>query len=461
MRAVGKEALRTGTNVLGDIIEDKPIKEAFQDRIHEAGRNLKRKADEKIDTLMQGSGYKTPHIPKLDQFKIASQFVIPGSGNDYLDLSHTMLYITARIVKQDDSILGVGDVVGPANNWLHTLYSQVEICLNQKLVSPPNNTYAYRAYIETLLNYGLEAKTSHLGCSLWHNDTPKKMDTLTADNVGFTIRQAAAAESNMIEMIGHVHADLFNQEKFLINGVEMKVKFVRSRDSFNLMAGAGATYKVKIVDANLLVRRMKINPTILLAHTKALETSAAKYPITRTDVKVLTIPTGIQRKSLDNVFLGQLPKRCIIGFVSNKAFNGDYASNPFNFQNYKINYMSLYIDGQQIPSKPLQPDFTRAGLYVRAYHTLFSGTGIHFLNEGNNISRLDYPHGYCLTTFDLTPDLSANATTHWNLVRNGSLRIEVGFQDALTETVNCLVYAEFDNVIEIDKHRNVNADFNS
>uniref|UniRef100_A0A1Y1KU41 Uncharacterized protein n=1 Tax=Photinus pyralis TaxID=7054 RepID=A0A1Y1KU41_PHOPY len=115
------------------------------------------------------------------------EFVIPGSGNDYLDLSHTMLYITARIVKQDDSILGVGDVVGPANNWLHTLYSQVEICLNQKLVSPPNNTYAYRAYIETLLNYGLEAKTSHLGCSLWHNDTPKKMDTLTADNVGFTI----------------------------------------------------------------------------------------------------------------------------------------------------------------------------------------------------------------------------------------------------------------------------------
>ncbi|XP_031353789.1 uncharacterized protein F54H12.2-like [Photinus pyralis] len=295
MRAVGKEALRTGTNVLGDIIEDRPIKEAFQDRIHEAGRNLKRKADEKIDTLMQGSGYKTPHIPKLDQFKIASR----------------------------------------------------------------------------------------------------------------------------------------------------------------------ATYKVKIVDANLLVRRMKINPTILLAHTKALETSAAKYPITRTDVKVLTIPTGIQRKSLDNVFLGQLPKRCIIGFVSNKAFNGDYASNPFNFQNYKINYMSLYIDGQQIPSKPLQPDFTREGLYVRAYHTLFSGTGIHFLNEGNNISRLDYPHGYCLTSFDLTPDLSANATTHWNLVRNGSLRIEVGFQDALTETVNCLVYAEFDNVIEIDKHRNVNADFNS
>ncbi|KAK4881932.1 hypothetical protein RN001_005251 [Aquatica leii] len=389
------------------------------------------------------------------------EFVIPGNGNDYLDLSQTMLYVTAKIVKQDDTSLNVEDVVGPVNNWLHSLFSQVEIYLNQKLVSPPNNTYAYRSYIETLLNYGSEAKSSHLSCSLWHSDTPGKMDTLTEDNVGFIKRKSFTSENNQIEMMGHVHSDIFNQEKFLVNGVEMKIKFVRSRDSFSLMAKLGSTYKVKILEASLLVRRMRINPTILIAHTKALESTSAKYPITKADVKVLTIPSGIQRKSLDNVFLGQLPKRCIIGFVSNKAFNGDYATNPFNFHHYKINYLSLYIDGQQIPSKPLQPDFTKSGLYVRAYHTLYSGTGIHFLNEGNDISREDYPKGYCLMAFDLTPDLSANANTHWNLVKNGSLRIEVGFEDALSETINCLVYAEFDNVIEIDKHRNVMVDFSS
>ncbi|KAF2888918.1 hypothetical protein ILUMI_17255, partial [Ignelater luminosus] len=112
----------------------------------------------------------------------------------------------------------------------------------------------------------------------------------------------------------------------------------------------------------------------------------------------------------------------------------------------------------QIPSKPLQPSFTQFGKFVRSYHTLFSGTGIHFLNDSNNISRSEYSQGYCLWAFDLTPDLSANASTHWNLVKNGSLRIEVGFGEALTETVNCLVYAEFDNIIEIDKHRNVVVD---
>lgn len=57
-RAVGKEALRTGSNFLGDLVQNRPAKEAFRGRLQEAGINLKRKADQKIDSLMVGSGYK-------------------------------------------------------------------------------------------------------------------------------------------------------------------------------------------------------------------------------------------------------------------------------------------------------------------------------------------------------------------------------------------------------------------
>ncbi|KYN17311.1 Uncharacterized protein F54H12.2 [Trachymyrmex cornetzi] len=120
----------------------------------------------------------------------------------------------------------------------------------------------------------------------------------------------------------------------------------------------------------------------------------------------------------------------------------------------------LYADGIQIPSRSLQPNFSKdEPLYVEAYHTIFSGTGIHFLNEGNSISRDDYANGYTLFAFDLTPDLSANCAGHWNLVKHGSLRLEVRFEKALSVTINCIVYAEFDNVLEIDSSRQVIVDF--
>jgi len=69
-----------------------------------------------------------------------------------------------------------------------------------------------------------------------------------------------------------------------------------------------------------------------------------------------------------------------------------------------INFFLLYADGMQIPSRPLQPNFSRdEPLYVEAYHTLFSGNGIHFLTEGNSISKDDYSRGFSLFAFDLTP----------------------------------------------------------
>lgn len=65
-RTVGKEALRSGINVANDIL-DKGMhpREAFKTRLRESGTNLKRKAEEKINNLMQGSGYKATKISKL------------------------------------------------------------------------------------------------------------------------------------------------------------------------------------------------------------------------------------------------------------------------------------------------------------------------------------------------------------------------------------------------------------
>lgn len=64
------------------------------------------------------------------------------------------------------------------------------------------------------------------------------------------------------------------------------------------------------MEASLLVRKAKINPAVLIAQSKGLEVGTAKYSITRTE-EVLTITAGVQGKLLDNVYLGQMPKRCV------------------------------------------------------------------------------------------------------------------------------------------------------
>ena len=41
----------------------------------------------------------------------------------------------------------------PVNNWLHSLFSQVDVYLNDTLVTPSSNTYPFRASVDTVLSY--------------------------------------------------------------------------------------------------------------------------------------------------------------------------------------------------------------------------------------------------------------------------------------------------------------------
>ena len=219
-----------------------------------------------------------------------------------------------------------------------------------------------------------------------------------------------------------------------------------------------ANYRVKILEASLYVRKVVVSPAVALAHSKTLESSSAMYPIRRAEVKSFSIPQGNQSFTRENLFLGQIPRRVVIGMVDNTAFNGDYHKNPYNFKHYGLNYLGLYVDNEQTPWRPLQPKFSgKDEAYMMSYQTLFSGINTLFHDTGNQINREDYESGYSLFAFDLSPDLSCGP--HFNLVKRSNMRLELQFAAALTTTLSILVYAEFQSLLEIDNTRNILIDY--
>ena len=195
-----------------------------------------------------------------------------------------------------------------------------------------------------------------------------------------------------------------------------------------------------------------------MARAKALQLGTAKYPLRIIEVKNFTIPQGNLTSTKENLFLGQLPKRVVVGCIDNDAFNGTLAKNPFNFKHNDINFLALYKDGEQIPSRPFQSDFTNKQ-FIRSYLSLFVETSQYYPDEGiNNLTRTEYVGGNTLFAFDLTSDLGSRGN-NFELIKNGYLRLEIHFAAALPRTVNVKVYGEFDNLLEIDKSRNVIFDY--
>ena len=67
-REIGKEALHAGVHIIDDVRNNTPLKEAIRNRFAESRSNLKRKAREKISSLMRGGGYKTDAKRPISQF---------------------------------------------------------------------------------------------------------------------------------------------------------------------------------------------------------------------------------------------------------------------------------------------------------------------------------------------------------------------------------------------------------
>lgn len=81
------------------------------------------------------------------------------------------------------------------------------------------------------------------------------------------------------KLIVPIHSDFFFQDKLLLNGVDLGLKFVRSKDKFSFMANQNAQYHTKIVFVSLFIQKVSVSPTVRLAHSKALQHANAKYPI--------------------------------------------------------------------------------------------------------------------------------------------------------------------------------------
>ena len=191
------------------------------------------------------------------------EFCIAAESSNYIDLANTFLYVRASVTQADGTDLEQGVEIAPECNFLHTLWSQCDLYLNDTLVTQSSNNYSYRSYMETLLSFGKDAKDSQLSSVLWYQNTAGAFNTRGANNAGYTKRKALTAQSREIDMMGRLHLDMGFQSRYILNGIEIKYRLIRSKDSFCLHGNPNqAENKVWLKEVSLFCRKVKPNPSI-------------------------------------------------------------------------------------------------------------------------------------------------------------------------------------------------------
>ena len=393
-------------------------------------------------SLERGRWIDYAPLSSVENADSAITYLIAGT-DEYIDLSKIILTVTGKITAGGGAALTSNQTnVAPVNNFLHSLFKQVDVYLNGKQVTPAMSTYAYRAYIETLLNYDVSAKKSQFTSALYYKDTAGYMDeagSLPSDpkdisfikgnytpgagaqsrnpndnekvtlkiaeagsgNQGFAKRSEFIRNGKQFVLSGPIFADIFMSDRLLLNMVDLKVVLNRSNPKFCLMdlSGSGTPQvepEVKLTDVVLKIRKVKVDQAVSDGIERMLKQTPALYPVRRVECRILTVPKNFPTTRQDNIFSGIIPKTFVVGFVAVEAASGVYTKNPYNFAHFGVRSISLTANGEEIPFKQLTLQYpkdangkinTTAGEdaeldFDEAYNTLFSGTGKIYSNAG-------------------------------------------------------------------------------
>lgn len=419
------------------------------------------------------------HKP-INQFSTEGdvKFHVAGAGTAYIDMASVYMKTSVRIVKADGSKLPVkskrkdspedGDgggapdtskegewSVGAVNNLAHALWDQVEVRLNDRVVTGGQTGYSYKALINTLLGER-ELNDSQLECAMFIKDTANCMEDVSLDfggNEGFRQRAGLLKESKTVELLSKVDVDVFNVNKLLLNGISMDMTLTPTSSNFRLMSANDGTtdYRLEIMDITLILKHVTPSSLILLAHQKVMEEeiSFAKYFYTKEELRKFSIGAGVSSYYIEDAYNGRIPTTIVLAFVAGEAMSGSMSRNPYNFMHYDINYINVSLSGMPTPTGPLSIDFSQ-GKYINCYSELYRDKGN--INGHSRITREEYQNGYTLFTIDLAPQ---NYDDFYPVTRDGCVRIELRFKSPLPESAVMLTKVTYPGLFQVDYARNI------
>jgi len=383
------------------------------------------------------------------------EFRVAGT-EEFVDLSSLLLEVELSVTLLDGQPLpgkaaatgsptNLFDEITPVNNLLSSLFQQFDLFLNNTLVTTATNLYHYRAYLDNLFYQSEKAKKTYMFPAFWEEDEGKRKQRFKRVYSGKTLK-----------LLGPIHYDLGQQERLLLNFVDMNLRFNLADPSFCFTIGGNTTDRPKfsIINATLHVLKKRLFSDCEAGILQALGKQSCKYFFTQTQLRHRVIDSGSSSFFCDNLFPSTLPRRFIIGLLPAKSFNGDYKSDAFSFSHNDLIDVKAFVDSIQTPVPSLELDIDNDE-YARAYHLFYEAMNSIHPQATLSITPDQFKSNSTFFAWTLSTENDLDDSDTIGLIRRGHVRLDFRFSKPTTEQIVVVIYSHFPQIIQIDSTREV------
>ena len=432
------------------------------------------------------NGYRIVEVnPTSDSISLI-EFVLPGS-REYIDFSRSYFRIESTLKKTDGGNITAANARCLALNAFHTLIKQPSFYVNGTLTTEQTDTYAYKAYLETLLNYGTEDEDTFLKMQGYYSALDHPPAVLTANQMdragdhddykaliserkkavdGIIDIRDRTTGGKTIQLFGMPHVDLFNSGRMFIPGVDLKMRFTLNDPKFFMNGLHAVNTAVRLQQGDLKMKffacMVKVMSDVYnnIASARLEKNLDVYYPAVRSEVRTYTVQNRDMVFEATDMFNGRVPNRTVVGLVCQEAFSGTYSYNPFNFLKHKISSIKQIVEGGEYPYQTLEINPANGTLDMEGYHRLAMANWCRY--KKSCMIKPEHWGEDKHTTLFMWDNVASGCADSVQLNPRQEGRVSISFRKiAVDELITVIIYGEFENMLQIKPTRSTQYDIYS
>ena len=418
------------------------------------------------------------------------EFLVPATET-FIELNRSYFEMEVQFKTSGNANTGVATVMYPVTNLAHSMIKQLSVHVNGVLLEPQTDHYHYKAFFQTILNNSRNDGETSLQPQGWYNDFDLP-DLLTANVVNKTnndYKQITETQKRDIDAMKNLvlqftggkfytmfftpNSPLFHTGKLLVPMQEVSIKMYFNDPSVFMLSPAAKAKALSddAIKITLNLCQVTVAPSLYRQITAARTRSTARYPLHASKIRTFSMADGLTDFDQDQLFTNRVPVRVLVGLLHNSAFNGAYRRSPFAFEKFGLTLIRMTINGEEYPYKnALELVHNDGSKYNFGYRRLLETMASYQTGEASMILpemwgqtvRLNHDSSdvvnasgnVTLFVFNFTPDGRPDAPT-FHPPQSGNVRLQFKLNASAGHAITVLIYAEFENVMEIDNNNGV------
>ena len=291
--------------------------------------------------------------------------------------------------------------VTSVNNIMHSMFSNVEVYINNQQIYNSNGLYAHKSYISNNFKAATSEYKGVLHCEGFdYEQDPEDISNPLPDPF-FSRRMKLLSRLDGFMLYGKLGVDFFSKSELIYPNIKLRLRLIRATPNFHMISD-NRNVSLGIVDCSIYTRRIALKDDY---HKKRMDTLAyapIEYNCLETLAKTFIIPARQNQFIQESNFNDAPIRRIPIAMSINSTFTGSFTKNPFWYQQFDLRQIRIVRRGQPIV------DFDTAG-NCRLYVTTMKA--MNFQDDVPSIP-IDDCKGHYVLVFDLTSMQDATENFH-------------------------------------------------